>query len=142
MADNSTEAILAAIGALDEKFDRKFDELKKVDKDLTEEVQRQGRRLDRLEGEFRDHKSDSMRARETDRAEASTTMQAIIKHVDESAKAFTAKAGKIDALEKMQVEQMATLSDIASAVKHPMVRKIVWGLGTLLLAWLASKGIR
>ena len=142
MADNDTSTILATIGALDEKFDRKFEELKKVDMDLTEQVQGISRRQERMDQDLRDLKSDTTRRFEDERQTSKTTMAAIVKHVDESAQAFREKAADIEALKKMQVEQMATLSDIAAAVKHPMVRKIVWGLGTLLLAWLASKGIR
>jgi hypothetical protein len=51
---------------------------------------------------------------------------------------------KVDTLTKMQEEQTATLVEIKNAVtsvvKHPMVRRIAWAVGTGLLAWLSTKG--
>lgn len=144
MAEN-TDAILAAISALDGKIDGVRTDiagLKKTDEHLATEVHRIGEEQKKQAREIQELKAETLRTFENERHAAAQTMKAITEHVDKSAKAFQEKAGKIDSLEKMQVEQMATLSDIAAAVKHPMVRKIVWGLGTLLLAWLASKGIR
>jgi P-type conjugative transfer protein TrbJ len=141
MAEN-TDVILAAIGALDEKFDRKFDELKKVDGALTEEVQRISRKQDRMEQDLRDHKSDSIRARDADKHEAAATMQAIVEHVDKSAEAFQAKAAAIDALTAMQVKQTAILERLDKVAANPMVRRVAYLIGLAIAGWLASKGIK
>jgi FtsZ-binding cell division protein ZapB len=141
--------ILEAIGALDEKFDRKFEELKKADSTLTEEVQRISRKQDRMEQDVRDLKSDTSRRFEDESQASKTTMEAIIQHVDESAKAFKTKAADIDALKKETAaqsaelaKQTAILTRLDAVAANPMVRRIAYLIGLAILAWLGSKGLK
>jgi hypothetical protein len=141
--------ILAAITAIDEKLDRKFDELKTADDALKaadmrlfEEVQRHGRKIERMEQDLRDLKSDTTRRFDLERQEAKTTMEAIVQHVDRSAAAFQAKAADIDELKSMQVKQTAILERLDRVAANPIVRKVAYGLAMLVLAWLASRGVK
>ena len=137
-----TTTILSAIKKLDEKFDQKFDELKGVDSHLTEEVQKLGRKQERMDQDIRDLKSETNRRFDTEREESKSTMAAIVKHVDTSAQAFREKAADIDELKAMQVQQMAILARLDKVAANPLVRKVAYGIAMLFLAWLASKGVK
>lgn len=148
MEDENKNQILAAIGALDEKFDRKFDELKQVDSDLIEKVQRIDRRQERMDQDIRDLKSDTTRRFEDESQAAKTTMAAIIEHVDKSAKAFTEKAADIDSLKvetsKQSAElakQTAILTRLDAIAASPMVRRVAYAIGALIVAYATAKGL-
>lgn len=135
-------AILAAINSLDEKVEKRLDELVQVDKRLTEEVGRIGRRQEQTERDLSDLKSDTLRRFDAERAESKSTMEAIVTHVDKSAEAFRMKAKDIDELKAMQVQQTAILERLDKVAANPIVRKVAYGLAMVVLAWLASKGVR
>lgn len=49
-------------------------------------------------------------------------------------------AAKVDALDAKQDTQLALLERLNSVAAHPMVRRIAYALGGLLLAYLAGRG--
>lgn len=109
-----TSTILEAIQKLDTKFDQKFDELKGVDSHLSEEVQKLGRRQERMDQDLRDLKSETDRKLDAAQHQTKSTMDAALKHFDASAKAFNDKAGKIDTLNEKQDEQSKDIADLKS----------------------------
>lgn len=145
-------AILDAIKNLDTKFDQKFDELKTADGHLTEEVLRQGRKIERIEQDVRDLKSDTERKITDERIATNSTMEAAMKHFDASAKAFHDKAAKIDAIEAKTDDQTTKLETIEkktdaqtqilnelltagkSFFKNPFVRALGVAIATALAA--------
>lgn len=137
-----TATILDAIQKLDTKFDQKFDELKKVDGTLTEEVQKLSRKQERMDQDIRDLKNETNRRFDSEREESKSTMAAIVKHVDQSAAAFREKAADIDELKEMQVKQTAILERLDKVAANPLVRKVAYGIAMLILMWLASKGVK
>jgi tetrahydromethanopterin S-methyltransferase subunit G len=144
MSDEAPDnkAILDAINALDVKVEKRLDELVKVDTHLTEEVQRIGRKQERQEQDIRDLKSDTSRRFDSEREESKSTMAAIVAHVDKSAEAFRAKAADIDELKEMQVKQTAILERLDKVAANPLVRKVAYAIGVMILMWLASKGVK
>lgn len=147
-----TSTILEAIQKLDTKFDQKFDELKTADGHLTEEVQRQGRKIERMDQDLRDLKSETDRKLDAERHQTKSTMDAALKHFDASAKAFNDKAGRIDAIEKKTDDQTKTLETLekktdaqtqilnellkgaTSVFKNPFVRALGVAIATALAA--------
>jgi len=159
MADESSAAILASVQGLHEKFDELRGDvaaLKKTDEDLATEVHRIGQEQVRMKQDLLDLKAETTRTFESERHAARSTMEAIVKHVDESAAAFREKAEHIDALKteteaqstelaKQSAElakQTAILTRLDTIAANPMVRKVAYVVGTAILAWLASKGLK
>ena len=104
MADNSTEAILAAIGSLGSKVDEVRNDiagLKKTDEHLASEVFRIGEEQKRQGRELQELRAETLRTFESERHASAQTVAAITKHVDESATATVKQLG--DALTEMEV---------------------------------------
>lgn len=148
MADN-TEAILAAIGALDEKFDKRFGELKKADEHHVEELQRLGSEQRALRKDVDELRSETKRTFDAERHAIKATTDAIVEHVDKSAKAFQEKAADIEALKAETAQQSAELAKqtailtrLDAVAANPMVRRVAYLIGLAIAGWLASKGIK
>jgi archaellum component FlaC len=151
-ADNSTETILAAISALDEKVGAVRTDiagLKKTDEHLASEVHRIGEEQRRQGREIQELRAETLRTFESERHASRQTVEAITKHVDESAQAFIAKAADIDALKAETAEQSAELAKqtailtrLDAVAAHPLARKVAYAVGIAILAWLGSKGVR
>lgn len=151
MAEN-TEAILAAISALDGKVDSVRHDiagLKKTDEHLATEVHRIGEEQKRQGRELQELRAETLRTFESERHASAQTVAAITKHVDEAAKAFHEKADKIDAVEaetlKQSTElakQTAILTRLDAVAANPMVRRVAYLIGLAIAGWLASKGIK
>ena len=158
MADN-TEAILAAIGALDGKIDGVRTDiagLKKTDEHLASEVFRIGEEQKRQARELQELRAETLRTFESERHASRQTVEAITKHVDESAQAFREKAADIDEVKselatvktetKEQsaelAKQTAILTRLDAVAANPMVRRVAYLIGLAIAGWLASKGIK
>lgn len=76
------------------------------------------------------------------KAEQVNFNQAVVRH---NAK-VQAELGELRDVNRKQSEvldlQTQMLRQIAGALGHPLTRKIVYGVGVLILGWLATKGIR
>lgn len=152
MDDTAREQILEAIQGLHSKFDdlrNDVADLKKTDADLATEVHRIGQEQVRMKQDILDLKAETTRTFESERHAAASTMQAIIKHVDESAQAFREKADVVDALQKETAaqsaelaKQTAILTRLDTIAANPMVRRLAYLVGVALAAWLASKGVK
>lgn len=152
MADNSTEAILAAIGSLGSKVDEVRNDiagLKKTDEHLASEVFRIGEEQKRQGRELQELRAETLRTFESERHASAQTVAAITKHVDESAKAFVEKAADIDALKAETAQQSAELAKqtailtrLDAVAANPMVRRVAYLIGLAIAGWLASKGIK
>jgi DNA repair exonuclease SbcCD ATPase subunit len=152
MAENDTDAILSAIGALGEQLvgiKTDIAELKKTDKDLATEVHRLGEEQRKQGRELQELRAETLRTFESERHASAQTVQAITKHVDEAAQAFHAKAADIDEVKaetKKQSEELAKqtqiLTRLDAVAAHPLARKVAYAVGIAILAWLGSKGIR
>jgi chromosome segregation ATPase len=158
MADN-TDAILAAISALDEKVDGVRTDiagLKKTDEHLASEVHRIGEEQRRQGRELQELRAETLRTFESERHASRQTVEAITKHVDESAQAFIAKAADIDTVKtelatvksetkaqsKELAKQTAILTRLDEVAAHPLARKVAYAVGLAILAWLTSRGVK
>lgn len=152
MADNSTETILAAIGALDEKVGAVRSDiagLKKTDEHLASEVHRIGEEQRRQGRELQELRAETLRTFESERHASQQTVKAITKHVDEAAQAFHEKADKIDAVEaetlkqsKELAKQTELLERLDKVAAHPMVRRVAYAVGAAVLTYLTAKGMK
>jgi archaellum component FlaC len=151
MAEN-TEAILAAISALDGKIDGVRTDiagLKKTDEHLATEVHRIGEEQKKQAREIQELKAETLRTFESERHASQQTVRAITKHVDEAAKAFHEKAADIDAVKaetmkqsKELAKQTELLERLDKVAANPMVRRVAYLIGLAIAGWLASKGIK
>jgi chromosome segregation ATPase len=151
MAEN-TDVILAAISALDEKVDGVRTDiagLKKTDEHLASEVHRIGEEQRRQGRELQELRAETLRTFESERHASRQTVEAITKHVDESAQAFIAKAADIDALKAETAEQSAELAKQTALLErldrvaaHPLARRVAYAVGLAILAWLTSRGVK
>jgi chromosome segregation ATPase len=151
MADN-TDAILAAISALDEKVDGVRTDiagLKKTDEHLASEVHRIGEEQRRQGREIQELRAETLRTFESERHASQQTVAAITKHVDDSAKAFIEKAADIDALKAETAQQSAELAKqtailtrLDAVAANPMVRRVAYLIGLAIAGWLASRGVK
>lgn len=143
MADSTdTTEILSAIGSLSEKFDGlKTDiaELKKTDKDLATEVHRIGEEQRKHGRDLMELKAETLRTFESERHASQQTMQAITKHVDESAQAFHAKAADIDTIKAETLGQTEMLKAI---VGSPTAKKVGAALASLAVIALGYAGMK
>ena len=158
MSDHdNTSAILEAIQKLDTKFDAKFAELKNADSTLTEEVQRIGRRQERMDQDLRDLKSETDRKLDAAQHQTKSTMDAAMKHFDSAARSFNDKATKIDTLNEKQdaqtkdivdlkttqAEQLGILRNLesgaAKVVSNPYVRILLYAIAAYVATHLNVK---
>lgn len=141
---DATEKLLAAIESVqagvnerldvfEGKVDRQFAELRRADGHIAEEVQRMGRKVERLEQDFRDLKSDTTRTIGDERRASADAMQAIIRHVDESSKAFKEKAAKIDAFETELSDVKTSMTKLAD--QTALVVSLLSGISSSLTRW-------
>lgn len=94
---------------------------------LTSRVILVERRQDEADGRATHHSGGLVRASETD-AKHDAAIATLVTDVAE--------------LRKTQVTQLAILTRLDSVAANPMVRRIAYGVGLLVLAWLASHGVR
>jgi chromosome segregation ATPase len=150
--DDTSKQILTAIGALDEKLVAVRSDiagLKKTDEHLASEVHRIGEEQRRQGRELQELRAETLRTFESERHAAAQTVQAITKHVDESAAAFRAKAADIDHLKAETAQQSAELAKQTALLErldkvaaHPMVRRLAYAIGAAVLTYLTAKGIK
>jgi archaellum component FlaC len=141
MAEN-TEAILAAISALDSKVDgvrHDIAGLKKTDEHLASEVHRIGEEQRRHGRELQELRAETLRTFESERHASQQTVQAITKHVDEASQAFHAKAADIDTIKAETLGQTEMLKAI---VGSPTVRKVGAALATFAVIALGYAGMK
>lgn len=131
MDDDTSQQILTAIGALDEKFDRKFDELKKVDKDLTDEVGRLGQEQRAIRKDVDELRSETRRTFDAEREATKATNEAMVRHVNAASKAFNDKADDIDTIKKETLAQSETLKAILGS---PTAKKVGAAVAALVVA--------
>lgn len=131
MEDASSKQILEAIGALDEKFDRRFGELKKADEHHVEELQRLGGEQRSLRKDVDELRNETRRTFDTERQAIRSTTDAIVKHVDDAAKAYREKAADIDTIKSETLAQSAVLKSIAGS---PLAKKVAAAVAALTIA--------
>jgi hypothetical protein len=164
MAENDTETILAAIGALRnentarfDKVDGRLDNMERTDNLIKGEVQLLGARVGTLESRVAridsDHAATKRTSIEGDEAQQAALVsamdihgKALAQHRAETTARLDSQDRTLEALTQMQVKQTELLTKMAASftglLGHPLVKKIAYAAGLALLAWLASKGAR
>jgi chromosome segregation ATPase len=124
-----------------DKLDEHVADLKKTDKDLATEVHRIGEEQRKHGRELQDLRAETLRTFESERHASAQTHQAITKHVDEAAKAFHAKAADIDTIKAETTKQTAILERLDKIAASPMVRRVAYAVGALIVAYATAKGL-
>jgi hypothetical protein len=149
MAENDTDAILAAIGALRnentarfDKVDGRLDNMERTDNLIKGEVQLLGARVGTLESRVAridsDHAATKRGSIEGDEAQQA----ALVSAMDIHGKALAAVSAKVDAIADKPDAADKIIEEVKSAAKTPTGQKVIGGVVSLLLLVLAILGAK
>lgn len=138
-------------------IDGRLENLDRTDTAIRHQVQTVQTRLSTLENRMGRLEDESNRAKresiEGDQAQGAALQAAMTHTADTLAKfqkdtktSLAAQTETIDAIKTATDKQTETLvlihENLQKVVGHPMVRRIAWGIGMLIVGWLASKGVK
>lgn len=128
-----------------DKIDGRLDNMERTDKLIQGEVQLLGGRVGQLETRVSrldsDHAATKRASMEGDDAQAAALVSAMKIHGDALSAHRTETTERLDAQDKAIAKMLAILERLDKIAANPMVRRVAYVVGALVLAWAAKQGL-